>query len=149
MRTNVEPLTAEAFEPFGTVVSAPPSVGRQSFAAALDHDQRRAVLSTTHVTASVLPLTIDRLERHPHSSQTFLPLDVSRWLVVVSPGPTGEGLRAFVVGSGVGVSLRRGIWHAGLTSLDRAGHFAVLMWKDGVTDDEFVTLKTPVVISDS
>lgn len=147
MRVAVEPITPEEFEPFGRIISAPPSIGRESFADALDHDQRPAVLSTTHVGPSELPLTIDQLERHPHSSQTFLPLDVSRWIVVVSPGPTAEGLLAFTVGSGLGVSFNRGTWHAGLTALDREAHFAVLMWKDGLTDDEFMSLEETVSVT--
>ncbi len=147
MRVAAEPITPEMFEPFGTIISAPPSIGRESFAHALDHDQRPAVLSTTHVGPSDLPLTINQLERHPHSSQTFLPLDVSRWIVVVSPGPTADGLRAFTVGSGLGVSFNRGTWHAGLTALDRAASFAVLMWKDGETDDEFVLLEATVIVT--
>ncbi|HWN49036.1 MAG TPA: ureidoglycolate lyase [Xanthobacteraceae bacterium] len=35
-----------------------------------------------------LPLEVKLLERHEFSSQTFVPLDVGRWLVVVCPHAT-------------------------------------------------------------
>src|SRR3954452_10287092 len=72
-----------------------------------------------------LPLTISILERHSFSPQTFIPLEVSRYLVTVAPSdssgrPILAETRAFVVGSGRGVVYRRGTWHAGMTVLDRA-----------------------------
>ena len=138
MHVTVQPITAEAFAPFGQVIAAPALPGRQSFAAGLTHDERPPVLSTSHVAAAGLPLTVSRLERHPNSSQTFLPLEVAEWLVVVSTTPKPQDVRAFIVGPSTGVTIARGVWHAGLTALEQPGRFAVMMWKDGVTDDEFV-----------
>lgn len=140
MHVTVQTLTAEAFAPFGQVISAPHDHGRQSFAESLSHADRPAVLSTTHLPGSSLPLRVDRLERHPNSSQSFLPLDVDRWLVMVSTTPSPADLHAFVVGPDTGVTIARGVWHAGLTALGRSARFAVLMWKDGSSDDEFVDI---------
>ncbi|MFT7650834.1 MAG: ureidoglycolate lyase, partial [Candidatus Poriferisodalaceae bacterium] len=81
MKLVAEPITAAAFKPFGDVITVPETYGRRTFTDALGNDDRPFVLSTTHTKSSELPLTVDRLERHPHSSQTFLPLDVQRWLV--------------------------------------------------------------------
>lgn len=135
-----ELLTPERFAPFGTVIAAPSEPGRASFADSLAHDERPPVLSTTHVSGSALPLMVDRLERHPHSSQSFLPLDVRQWLIVVASAAEPSSLRAFVAGDDVGVTIHRNVWHHGLTALDNPGRFAVLMWKDGVDDDELVDI---------
>ncbi len=137
---RAEPIDAEAFAPFGQVIAAPASPGRRSFTDGLDHADRPAVLSTTHVEPSAWPLTVAELERHPHSTQTFVPLHVGRWVVVVASAPEPEAIRAFVVGPDVGVTIGRGIWHHRLTAIDGPGRFAVLMWQDGETDDEHAAI---------
>jgi len=92
------------------------------------------------------------MERHEFSSQSFMPLDVSRWLVVVAPsgadgGPDGSRAVAFLAGPGQGVTYHAGTWHHPLTILDRPGRFAVFMWRDGTrTDEEFRTLATPFTV---
>jgi ureidoglycolate lyase len=141
-----EPITAAAFEPFGDVITAPQTYGRQTFTDGLAHDARPFVLSTTHTKSSEMPLSIDKLERHTHSSQTFLPLDAKRWLVVVSTTSESSSLRAFVVPGTTGVTIGQGIWHYSLTALDSDASFAVIMWKNGTPDDtEWATI-TPVII---
>ena len=90
------------------------------------------------------PLKADLLERHEFSSQTFVPLDVGRWLIVVAPhatagGPDLAGVRAFIATGKQGVTYKPNTWHHGLTVLDRPGRFAVFMWRDGGKgDEEFV-----------
>src|SRR5438046_4391112 len=92
------------------------------------------------------------MERHEFSSQSFLPLDVARWLVVVAPagadgGPDPSRAVAFLAGPGQGVTYHAGTWHHPLTILDRPARFAVVMWRDGTsTDEEFGTLAAPVLI---
>src|SRR5215212_2362315 len=107
-------------------------------------------------TPATLPLTICVLERHRFSPQTFVPLEVSRYLVTVAPSDSsgrpilGEA-RAFIVGSGRGIVYRRGTWHAGMTVLDRAARFAVLIWSTGDTsqDDEFLDLAAPLQVEEA
>ncbi|MGE0426324.1 MAG: ureidoglycolate lyase, partial [Reyranellaceae bacterium] len=83
-----------------------------------------------------------------------VPLDVSRWLIVVCPhaadgGPDAAKAVAFVAGPGQGVTYRANTWHHGLTVLDRAARFAVLMWRDGgSTDEEFVKVSPFTVTVD-
>jgi len=89
-------------------------------------------------------LQAELLERHEFSSQSFVPLDVSRWLIVVAPharegGPDRTAARAFIATGAQGVTYRADIWHHGLTVLDRPARFAIFMWRDGTTtDEEFV-----------
>ena len=93
------------------------------------------------------PLKAEMLERHEFSSQTFVPVDVGRWLIVVEPhapagGPDLAGLKAFIATGKQGVTYKANTWHHGLTVLDRPGRFAVFMWRDGTKgDEEFVPVK--------
>ena len=146
MKLIAEPITAAAFEPFGDIIEAPQTYGRRTFVDALAHDGRPFVLSTTHTQAIEMPLTVDRLERHAHSSQTFLPLDAEQWLVIVSTTLEAADLRAFVVPGTTGVTIGRGIWHSSLTALDRDAGFAVIMWKNDTPDDDEWATISPVTI---
>lgn len=159
MRIVAEPLNAAAFAPFGDVLAPPTARGRDYFDAGLGNARAgaRASLSMSRVAPlAQLPLKATMLERHEFSSQSFVPLDVSRWLVIVAPaapggGPDAAKARAFVAGPGQGITYHVGTWHHGLTVLDREARFAVFMWRDGTAgDEEFVPLAEPfdVVLPD-
>lgn len=138
---TAEPLTPEAFAPFGDVVQADGSpwfpinrgttkrFHRLSQADVVGEGAQVAI-SLFHGDAFELPLEIRMLERHPLGSQCFLPMNGTPCLVVVAP-PGGERpdetqLRAFYVRGDQGVSYRRGTWHHPLMSLGQPGHFAVV-----------------------
>lgn len=147
MRLLARPLTAEAFAPYGEVLTPPKDPGRAYFENALANCRANARPSVSLSHRAPLERSVlesDLLERHEFSSQTFVPLDVSRWLVVVCPhapggGPDAAKAIAFVAGPGQGVTYRADTWHHGLTVLDRAARFAIFMWRDGgPADEEFV-----------
>lgn len=159
MRIVAEPLTAAAFAPFGDVLAPPAERGRDYFDGGLGNARAgaRPSLSMSRVAPlAQLPLRATMLERHEFSSQSFVPLDVARWLVIVAPpapqgGPDAAKARAFVAGPGQGITYHVGTWHHGLTVLDREARFAVFMWRDGSQgDEEFVPLAAPfdVVLPD-
>jgi ureidoglycolate lyase len=118
MKLTIEPLLPEAFAPFGTVVRAPAEVARTPFPAALGNlrPDARATLSASRALPKTLPLTSTVMERHRHSSQTFLPLDVERYIVLVAPhsatgAPDMLRARAFVVPGDTGISYAADSWH--------------------------------------
>jgi ureidoglycolate lyase len=150
MEIEPQPLTREAFAPFGDVIDVPSEPGRKYYEDALGNLRPAA---TPSLSLSLKPETPERplkaelLERHEFSSQTFLPLDVARWLIVVAPhaatgGPDLAGVRAFIATGKQGVTYKPDTWHHGLTVLDRPGRFAVFMWRDGGKgDEEFVPVE--------
>jgi len=155
MRIIAAPLTPKAFAPYGDVLTAPDDFGRSSFDEGLRTSRSTAwpSLSVSRVRPlTSLPLEAKVLERHEFSSQSFLPLDVSRWLVVVAPsaadgGPDATRAVAFLARPEHGVTYHAGTWHHPLTILDRPARFAVVMWRNGTsTDEEFRTLAVPVLI---
>lgn len=149
-----EPLDAARFAPFGDLVANDGAERRRFLPAATAAGEGSGELRfwASHVAPVPLPLEVRRLECHPWAAQTFVPLVVSRWIVIVAPSgadglPDEDGLRAFVAGPGVGISYRRGTWHNGTTVTGSAGTFAVLMWRrDAGDDDRFHDLRQPVRI---
>ncbi len=155
MKLLTQPLTQEAFEPFGQVFTAPEQPGQGHNMAQLENlrSDAPAILSVFCVEPSELPLTIDNLERHEFSSQSFMPLDAVEYLVVVAP-PSKEGvlnpddIRAFVVGGDQCINFNANTWHYSMTTLGGNGRFATLTWQDGGKGDTvFVPLEDPIEIS--
>ncbi len=146
MEITPQPLTKEAFAPFGDIINMPRDAGRFYYDDALGNLRANGQPSLSVALKAETPdrpLTSDLLERHEFSSQTFIPVDVGRWLIVVAPhaaqgGPDMTALRAFIADSTMGVTYKANTWHHGLTTLDKPGSFAVLMWKAGTSDEEFV-----------
>jgi ureidoglycolate lyase len=148
-RVPVRPLTPDAFARFGDVLAHHGPARRTPYPGALQAvaASPRPALWVSRVTvAQALPLRIERMERHRHAAQSFVPLQAGRWLVLVAPntpdrGPDPAGAVAFLVGPGVGVCYHPGTWHGSLAVLDAPAEFVVLMSDAGHTDDdEFRTI---------
>lgn len=158
----VQPLTAEAFAPFGQVISAETAAQRyainegtaQRFHDLAQLDTTRAggrpVLSLFRATARPLPLQVMGMERHALGSQAFVPLGAQRFLVLVAapgPAPTVDALRCFLASPGQGVNFSAGTWHHPLIALDGGGDFLVIdrAAADGAVDCDEAPLPGPAV----
>lgn len=159
-----EPLTSAAFAPFGSVVSAGVSAGSSANqGTAVRFDRCAAVTSTRPAatanlavfrsTAKALPFSVKLLEQHPCSTQAFLPMICTRFLVVVAPtaadgGPDLAGLRSFLCGPGQGISYAVGVWHHPIIAIDGDADFVMLAWEDGTADDCVEhPLATPILVT--
>lgn len=134
---RIEPLTPEAFAPFGDVLTPRAAPDRMINAgrcerhhalATVERGGGEAILSIFRSDPVTLPYDCDLLERHPLGSQAFMPMGRDAWLSVVAPDEGGRPgrPRAFLVPAGVGVNLRAGVWHGVLTPLDRPADFLVV-----------------------
>lgn len=131
-----EPLTAEAFAPFGDVLEAAGDpdrlinqgmCGRYHDRAVLDFGDARAGISIFSAQARSLPYVLDMVERHPEGSQAFLPMTAHPFLVIVALGnDTPDTPRAFLTAPHQGINLRKNVWHGVLTPLHAPGLFAVV-----------------------
>ena len=138
IRLRTEPLTPQAFAPFGDVLQATGTpdrlinngyCGRWHDMAQLDFGPGgRAGLNLFKAQPRSLPYVLDLLERHPEGSQAFVPMYETTWLVTVAEdaGGTPVNLRAFLVAPGQAINLHRGTWHGVLTPLAEPGLFAVI-----------------------
>jgi len=134
-RLAVEPLTPEAFAPFGDVIS--PAAARTAYAIHDGTSQRfdalarvdciggTPVLSIFRAQPRALPFEVRMLERHPRGSQAFVPLSGAPYLVVVASDPS-QPPRAFLARGDQGVNFRKGTWHHPLLALERESDFLVV-----------------------
>ena len=156
MSISAEPLMGAAFAPFGHVFERPVDFGRFYASDALANGRPVAKASLSFSKSRPLAateLTAVKMERHEFSSQSFIPIDASRYLVIVAPHgadgrPDATKLKAFVARGDQGVTYGMNVWHHPSTVLDRPSLFAIVMWLDGGTgDEEFVDLPQPITIT--
>lgn len=152
-RIDAPLLTREAFLPFGDVVVAERAditpvmvnfgtAARRNDAGAMQstRDHARPNLATFCCKPwSRFPVVAESMEKHPCSSQLFVPMKVERYLVVVAPGddaPDVEGLKAFVALPGQGVIYGPGVWHMPLIVFGtQQAEFVMFVWEDGTPQD--------------
>ena len=154
MELIARPLTAQAFAAFGDVVEAPAKPGRAYFETSLGSlrpEARPRLWMLTKRPVAGLPLEIKALERHEFSSQSFVPIDIGRWLVVVAPhapggGPDVQRARAFLATPWQGVSYKPNTWHSGLNVFDQPARLTVFMWLDGSPADEEIVPVAPFIV---
>jgi len=139
---TARPIDNDSFSPYGQLLEVPKTPGRYDFQAELFNGRTDAApnLLLARAEAKSLPLDIKVMERHPHSSQAFFPLEASSYIVMVCSdaadgGPDMARLDAFIVGAGQGINYNPGTWHHPLTALERAGNFAALVWENGSEAD--------------
>ena len=135
-----QPLTREAFAPFGDVID---TGGSRSFPINAGMVERFHDLARIDVSAQggapllsvfrgqpyALPLPVRFVERHPLGSQAFVPLGEAAFAVIVAPpGDTVEpdDLRAFIGNGRQGVNYRPGTWHHVLLVLEQPADFLVI-----------------------
>ena len=122
---RIEPLTVEAFAPFGGIIDvgdcAPDYVGVSGTEGwHIDFESGRPLVSLLRT--PYLGLRFRTMERHFHVSQAFVPLGGERAAVAVAPPspdrdsvPQLDAIRAFLLDGSKGYVLHKGTWH----SLDR------------------------------
>lgn len=133
---RTEPLTRDAFAPFGQVIEMAGAHHYPINAGNCEryHDLAKVELGGVHARPLVslmrskhftLPFALRMVERHPLGSQAFYPLSSNPFLVVVAPDESGTpGMpRAFVTGPGQGVNIAMNTWHGVLTPLDADADF--------------------------
>jgi len=131
------PLTAEAFALFGEVIEAGGEAREINYGhtrrfhdlAGLDVGEQggRAIVSLFRA-EPLNPLVLRIMERHPLSSQAFMPLQGRPYLVAVAPaGPFDPWeMQVFRAEGTQGVNYRRGVWHHFLLPLAPASDFLVI-----------------------
>jgi ureidoglycolate lyase len=133
-----EPLTAQAFAPFGSVIEATEAAVRldinQGHAIRYDRladidaaDGGGTAIVSLFRARPLAKLILKTFERHPLGSQTFVPLSPRPYLVAVAPaGPFDPAeIRLFRAEGHQGVHYRKGTWHHFLLVLDESDFLVV------------------------
>ena len=156
----VEPLQAASFAPFGEVIEVGQAREQRLInygntvrfhdLARLDlnAEEGRSLVSVFRSTPLARPIALKVMERHPLSSQAFIPLSDRPYLVVVA----GMGafdpnkLRAFLAQPHQGVNYRKGCWHHYSLALEATSDFLVID-RDGPGDNcQEVFLEEEIVL---
>jgi ureidoglycolate lyase len=134
----IYPLTRHLFRPYGDVIEIQDSrhytinqgwAERYADMAKLDLLDEGGAPNVGILRAKPrqFPLQIKLMERHPKSSQLFIPLVARPFLVLVAPpGDRPENITAFKTMAGQGVNYGRGVWHHPLIALDQSTDFLVV-----------------------
>lgn len=139
---SVEPLTKEAFAPFGDVIEIKGSSWFHINNGTTERYHRlgdvqieggdgKPVISLARGDAFDTPIEIGMLERHPLGSQAWIPFNRTPFVVVVAPNgdddrPDTAQMRAFYAEGNQGVNYHLGTWHHPLMSFRARGEFIVV-----------------------
>ena len=140
MQITPQPLTVQAFAPFGDVIEA-----RDSTAISINQGTARrfhdlaamdVAAEGDHVLVNIfrastypVPLMLKMMEKHPLGSQLFMPLADNAFLVAVAPPSDAvqvDDIVVFAAQGGQGVNFRPGTWHHPLLALDQQQDFLVV-----------------------
>ena len=159
-----EPLTAEAFAPFGDVVEAAETSDTEMNDARFvrfddlvgldivtDPPGRISVSIARCNSPSSMPYRVSMMERHPLGSQAFIPLQEFEFVVVVAPPADTldeSAIRAFRSNGRQGINYRRSTWHMPLIALEKGQKFLVVDRLGEGANCEQVDLVTPCLLED-
>ncbi len=94
----------------------------------VDSNGGKTLVNIFRSTPLALPIIIKKMERHPLSSQCFIPLGQQSYLVVVAPA--GEfiekAIQIFIASSNQGVNYHVGTWHHFSLALNQVSDFLVI-----------------------
>lgn len=134
-----EPLTAQAFAPFGSVIEVSDHAVKVAINQGnTDRYDRLAEIDVADCggvgVVSVFrgrpltPLVLKIFERHPLGSQSFMPLSGRPYLVAVAPDGAFDPalVKVFHADAHQGVHYRKGVWHHFLLALDAESDFLVI-----------------------
>jgi len=91
----------------------------------------------------IFPIKIDMLENHPFSSQTFIPLQHTKFIVVVAPIskiPDLNSIEAFLIPPEEGINFKSKVWHFPLIATEDS-NFLTIDKKDTLNNLEIFDFK--------
>lgn len=156
---ELEPLTADAFAQFGTVMDSAAAERRminggtteRFHALAMadtESEDGRTILSLFRGQPRVFPYPVGMMERHPLGSQAFFPVTRRPWIAVVAPDANGKPgpPRGFMVPGNVGVQYAANVWHHPLIAVGEPCDFLVMDREGGGINIEEADYDTPFLI---
>ncbi len=154
LRLEIEPLTSESYAPFGNVIAAGTlEAGKPANQRTARRYDQLGPLERTRADApwnlcvfrcaprDLSSFKVTLLEKHPYSTQLFVPMNAARYLVIVAETTNGgmspelRSLRAFLATGRQGISYHPGVWHHPLLALDHETDFACVVSEDGGEGD--------------
>ena len=82
-------------------------------------DGGKSIVSIFSALKRTFPMAIDMMEKHPLSSQAFIPMKETTFLCFVAPSgefPEINKIQSFIIPPKMGINYKPGIWHFPLIS---------------------------------
>ena len=163
---EIRPLTQASFADFGDVIEKsnkdfiPINQGLTERYHALSlaqvsGDQVAVGMSIFHnLFATPIPFQIEMLERHPYGSQSFIPLQQQKFIVVVAlpfdqTRPDEQRIQAFISNGQQGITYHQGVWHHPLITLEANSDFLVVDRIGGGSNCDVHHLSQPCWITEA
>ncbi|WLR91508.1 ureidoglycolate lyase [Shinella zoogloeoides] len=156
---KIQPLTQDAFAPFGKVIEADPASMRYINGGTTERyhalteveavgEDAKVIINLFRGSPRAFPYAVGMMERHPFGSQSFSPIDDRPWLVVVAEDEGGKPGRpqVFRAGGRQGVNYRRNVWHHPLIAVGAVSDFLVVDRLGGGVNLEESFFDTPFII---
>ena len=92
------------------------------------NESGKTIVSIFSALKRTFPMKIDMMEKHPLSSQAFIPMQDTTFLAFVAPPgdkPEIGEIKSFIISSGVGINYKAGIWHFPLISTENMNFLVV------------------------
>jgi ureidoglycolate lyase len=129
---KVQPMTREAFAPYGILIDSRGSV---------EIDLGSGVPSLTGATAERRPFSFEFMARHKQTMQVFSPLALSESIIAVAPpcvgdAPELERIAAFHVSGRLPYAYHKGTWHTPPFPLHDWSSYLVVD-RSGTLDDDW------------
>lgn len=162
----IQPLTQDSFAAFGEVIekSGKDFIPINQGLTERYHALSLAQISGDHVAvgmsifhnlfATQIPFQIEMLERHPYGSQSFIPLQQQKFIIVVAlpfdqDRPDEQRIYAFMSNGQQGITYHQGIWHHPLITLEAHSDFLVVDRIGGGRNCDVYHLSQPVWFSEA
>lgn len=149
---SAKPITRSDYAPYGALIAVDPSLpfGPANFGRAkrfnwlgevqnLRPNAKLNLCIFSYEKVESSPIELKLLEKHPQSTQVFLPMSAdSAYLTVVALGadvPDLTTLKAFIVNGPQGITYHPGIWHYPMTVVGSPMDLACVVFEDETRDD--------------
>ena len=125
-------ITRSNFSSYGDLISSndvSPININEGFAKRFDNlanintskDNGKTSVSIFSATKRIFPMKIEMMEKHPLSSQAFIPMKETTFLSFVAPPgkfPEISKIQAFIIPPKTGINYKPGVWHFPLISTE-------------------------------
>ena len=139
MNLNIQNINKENFSQFGQLISTNDVMSEninsdttKSFYDLVDieilGDNNQCRINIFKAKKRQFPLEINMLENHPFSSQSFIPLQNTSFIVVVAPiskNPDLKLLEAFKVPAEEGINFKPKVWHFPLIAIEDSNFLTI------------------------
>jgi len=118
-------ITRSNFSSYGDLISSndvSPININEGFAKRFDNlanintskDNGKTSVSIFSATKRIFPMKIEMMEKHPLSSQAFIPMKETTFLSFVAPpgeSPEISKIQCFIIPPKIGINYKPGVWH--------------------------------------